>query len=98
KDDRDLFDVLRAGGIRKKVAESVSNAADKTGAIDRTPKVVKNTARDLRSLASELEDRMKGSPKAKRQAAAKKAARKRKQKERRRSEAARKAARTRARS
>jgi len=50
---------------------------------------------DLRSLASELEDRAKGGP-GKRKAAAKKAAQTRKRKQTKRSQAAKKAAKTRA--
>ena len=89
----ELFDMLRAGGLRKRVARSISEA---TGRANRnTPKGVKKVANDLRALASEIEDRATGGP-AKRKAAAKKAAQTRKRKANQRSAAAKKAARTRA--
>jgi uncharacterized sporulation protein YeaH/YhbH (DUF444 family) len=89
----ELFEMLRARGLRKRVARSLAEA---TGRANRnTPKGVKKVASDLRSLASELEDRATGGP-AKRKAAAKKAAATRKRKATQRSTAAKKAARTRA--
>jgi|SRR5947209_17405069 len=93
--DQDLFKRLRDSGLRKRVARSVADAA---GAADkRSPKVVQDTVRQLRSLASELEDRATGGP-AKRKAAAQKAARTRKRAATKRSTAAKKAAKTRAQS
>jgi uncharacterized sporulation protein YeaH/YhbH (DUF444 family) len=89
----ELFEMLRARGLRKRVARSVAQA---TGRANRnTPKGVKKVASDLRALASEIEDRATGGP-AKRQAAAKKAAQTRKRKASQRSAAAKKAAKTRA--
>src|SRR3954452_15986068 len=89
----ELFEMLRARGLRKRVARSL---ADANGRANRsTPKGVKKVANDLRSLASELEDRATGGP-AKRKAAAKKAAATRKRKANQRSAAAKKGAKTRA--
>jgi hypothetical protein len=89
----ELFDMLRARGLRKRVAKSVSEA---TGRANRsTPKGVKKVANDLRALATEIEDRATGGP-TKRKAAAKKAANTRKRKANQRSAAAKKGARTRA--
>src|SRR2546423_7649176 len=89
----ELFEMLRARGLRKRVARSL---ADATARANRNrPKGVKKAVSDLRALASEIEDRATGGP-AKRKAAAKKAAATRKRKASQRSAAARKAARTRA--
>ena len=67
----ELFEMLRARGLRKRVARSVAEA---TGRANRNaPKGVKKVASDLRALASEIEDRATGGP-TKRKAAAKKAA------------------------
>ena len=56
----ELFDMLRARGLRKRVAKSVSEA---TGRANRnTPKGVKKVANDLRALATEIEDRATGGP------------------------------------
>ena len=82
----ELFEKLRAGGLRKRVAKSISEA---TGRANRnTPNSVKKVANDLRALASEIEDRATGGP-AKRKAAAKKAANTRKRNASKRSAAAR---------
>ena len=89
----ELFEMLRARGLRKRVARSL---ADATGRANRnTPTGVKKVAADLRSLASEIEDRATGGP-AKRKAAAKKAAATRKRNASKRSAAAKKGAKTRA--
>ena len=89
----ELFELLRARGLRKSVARSLAKA---TGRANRTtPKGVKKVASDLRALASELEDRATGGP-AKRKAAAKKAASTRKRNANKRSAAAKKGAKTRA--
>ena len=89
----ELFERLRAHGLRKRVALSL---ADATGRANRnTPKGVKKLVSDLRALASEIEDRATGGP-AKRKAAAKKGAATRKRKATQRSAAAKKAAKTRA--
>lgn len=89
----ELFDMLRASGLRKRVARTLADATGRSSS--RTPKVVKNAANDLRAIASQLEDRATGGP-AKRKAAAKKAANTRKRKANARSTAAKKAAKTRA--
>jgi hypothetical protein len=90
----ELFDMLRARGLRKRVARTLADAT--ASANGRTPKAVKSAVSDLKSLAVELEDRAKGGPN-KRKAAAKKAAETRKKKANQRSRAAKKAAQTRAR-
>jgi len=92
--DNDLFDKLRAQGLRKSAANNLSKAF---GRADSTPPSgAKRAVAELRSMVDELEDRARGGP-AKRKAAAKKAAVTRKRKAKERSEAAKKAARTRAR-
>jgi hypothetical protein len=85
--------MLRARGLRKRVARSLAEATARTNR--RTPKGVKRVTSDLRALVREVEDRATGGP-AKRKAAAKKAAATRKRKASQRSAAAKKAARTRA--
>lgn len=93
KQSDDLFQRLRAQGLRKRTAKLISEATDGR----RKPaKAVNKTLTDLRSIVSEAEDRISGGP-AKRKAAAKKAANTRKRKAAQRSAAAKKAARTRAR-
>jgi hypothetical protein len=94
--DRDLFDKLRARGLRKSAANNIARAFGKA---DSSPpgKGAKRAVAELRSLVDELEDRARGGP-GKRQAAAKKAAATRKRKAAQRSAAAKKGARTRARS
>jgi hypothetical protein len=94
--DTELFDRLRAGGLRKRVASTVAEAVGTTRR-RKPPKQVERVVGELRSLAAELEDRARGGP-AKRQAAAKKAAATRRRNAAKRSSAARKAARTRAKS
>jgi uncharacterized sporulation protein YeaH/YhbH (DUF444 family) len=89
----ELFERLRAHGLRKRVARSLADATSRANR--NTPKGVKKVASDLRALASEIEDRATGGP-AKRKAAAKKAAATRKRKATQRSAAAKKAAKTRA--
>jgi hypothetical protein len=91
--DNDLFKALRSSGLRKRVAREVAKVGN-----GNPPEEIRKTIKSLRSLADELEDRVRGGPKQRRQAAAKKAARTRQQKSRQRSAAAKKAARTRARS
>ena len=92
----DLFDKLRARGLRKSAASNLSKAF---GRADKSPpsKGAKKAVAELRSLVDDLEDRARGGP-AKRKASAKKAAATRKRKANQRSAAAKKAARTRARS
>src|SRR5215213_8417677 len=70
--DRDLFDKLRARGLRKNAA---SNLARAFGRADNSPpsKGAKRAVSELRDLVSELESRVGGGD-SKRRAAAKKAA------------------------
>ncbi len=94
--DKDLYKAVRAGGVRKRVARTVAEAA--TMAKDtggKAPEALRNTAKDLRALADTLEDRATGGP-AKRAEAAQKAARTRKRKAGERSAAAKRGAKTRA--
>jgi hypothetical protein len=92
KRDKDLFDSLRARGVRKKVADQVAKAAN--GAAK--PKVARRAMTDLSTVVAEIQDRLQGGPE-KRQAAARKAARTRQRKKQQRSAAAKRGARTRAR-
>ena len=94
KVDRDLFDTLRAGGLRKSAANNLAKAFGKANS-SRPGKGARQAVTELRGLVDELEDRARGGP-AKRQAAAKKAAATRRRKAQQRSQAAKKAARTRA--
>jgi hypothetical protein len=93
--DQDLFDKLRARGLRKSAANNLAKAF---GRADSSPpsKGARRAVSELRSLVDDLEDRARGGP-AKRKAAARKAASTRKRKAAERSAAAKKAARTRAR-
>ncbi len=94
KQEQDLIDRLRAGGIRKRSAKLIAAATDGR----RKPaKQVRHALDDLRKIVDEAEDRISGGP-AKRKAAASKAAATRKKNAARRSTAAKKAARTRAKS
>jgi hypothetical protein len=94
KTDRDLFDTLRARGLRKSAA---SNLAKAFGKADNSPpsKGAKRAVSELKDLLGELERRVPGSDR-KRKEAAKKAAATRKRKANQRSAAAKKAAQTRA--
>lgn len=93
--NQDLFERLRDGGLRKRVARTVADAGKK--ADGRMPAPAKRALDDLRSLVGEIENRVGGSAAERRKAAALKAARTRKAKATKRSQAAKKAARTRAR-
>jgi hypothetical protein len=98
--DRDLFDKLRARGLRK---DAASNLAKAFGRADKSPpgKGARRAVSELRDLLSQLEQRVGvggGSTSAKRSAAGKKAAATRKRKANERSRAAKKAAQTRAKS
>jgi hypothetical protein len=96
KTDRDLFDKMRARGLRKRAAGDLAKAF---GRADKSPpsKGAKRAVNELRDLVADLEGRMSRGDN-KRSAAAKKAAATRKRKANQRSAAAKKAARTRARS
>jgi hypothetical protein len=94
----DLFDLLRARGLRKRAARTISDAAGAgKGASSAGQAQAKKLVSDLRGLADEIEDRLTGK-RAKRAEAAKKAARTRARKSKARSAAAKKAAATRKRS
>jgi hypothetical protein len=93
KKEQELFDMLRARGLRKRVADTISSAAAKGNG--KMPKQARDALSDLRGLASDVEDRVTGKA-GKRKAAAEKAARTRKRNAAKRSEAAKKGARTRA--
>jgi hypothetical protein len=95
KTDRDLFDTLRARGLRKSAA---SNLAKAFGRADNSPpsKGAKRAVSELRDLLGDLEGRVGGGTSRKRKEAAKKAAATRKRKANQRSAAAKKAAQTRA--
>lgn len=88
----DLFDLARAGGLRKRVAKTI---ADGKGAGKKGRKSAESTLSNLRSMLDELEDRATGGPQ-KRRDAALKAARTRRRNAGKRSTAAKKGARTRA--
>src|SRR5688572_18582729 len=84
----ELFDLLRARGLRKSAARTISRATAKADTSALTKAV-----EDLRSLAGDLESRVTGGgTKAKRKAAGQKAAATRKKEAAKRSTAARKAA------
>jgi DNA topoisomerase I len=90
---QDLFDVLRASGLRKKVARGLSRSAGNAG--PKRSKALSASAEHLRSVASSIDKRAVNP---KRSAAAKKAAQTRKRNAAKRSAAAKKGARTRAKS
>jgi hypothetical protein len=91
--DRDLFDTLRARGLRKSAANNLAKAF---GRADKSPpsKGAKRAVSELRDIVSDLESRV-GRTSRKRSEAAKKAAATRKRKADARSRAAKKAAETR---
>ena len=91
----ELFELLRARGLRKRAARVLSDAATTgRGASSASQATAKKLITDLRSLADELEDRVTGKQ-SKRKEAAKKAARTRARKAQARSTAAKKGAATR---
>lgn len=91
--DTDLFNKLRASGLRTKVARAVTDASRKAKG-GKQPKLLDRTVANLKTAVAELEGRLGGN---KRSKAAKKGALTRKKKAAARSAAARKAAKTRAR-
>ena len=90
-----LAERLHAQGLRKQVAKKVADTVSSARSRSKTPTGVNKIVADLRSLASEIEDRAKGGPD-KRKAAAKQAAATRKRNAATRSTAAKKGAQTRA--
>ena len=93
--DNELFDMLRARGLRKRAARLVSDAARTgRGGSAKGQGAAKAVIADLRKLADDLEDRVTGRG-TKRKEAAKKAARTRARKASARSAAAKKGAATR---
>jgi hypothetical protein len=93
KQKEDLFDHLRARGVRKKVAKALSDSANGAKGRKRAEALAQTAIADLRSAS----DAIKGviSRDSKRSEAAKKAARTRKRNAAKRSAAAQKAAATR---
>ena len=63
--DEDLFKMMRAAGVRKKVAADVSDAVGRgLAAGEKAPKVARQAVRDFSALAARLEDRVSaGAPK-----------------------------------
>lgn len=88
KQEKKLFDSLRARGLRKRTARDVVRATN--GA---KSKPARRLISDLSSVVDEVSDRLRQGPET-RSAAAKKAARTRKRKARARSASARRGART----
>lgn len=93
KKDKELIEALRSGGVRKKVARELSDAATEAKHGKPSKEFVRS-AENLRTATSVLEERVRESQ---RSEAGKKAARTRKRNADKRSAAAQKAARTRAR-
>jgi hypothetical protein len=89
----DLFDHLRARGVRKKVAKSIADGASSKNA-KKAQAVAQSALADLRSASDAIRDRVLNRD-GKRSEAAKKAARTRKRKAAKRSASAKKAAATR---
>ena len=94
--DNELFDLLRARGLRKRAARLVSDATRTgRGGAGKSQGAAKAVIADLRKLADDLEERVTGRGSTKRKEAAKKAARTRARKATARSAAAKKGAATR---
>ncbi len=89
KPDKKLYDRLRAGGVRKKVASRVSEALPSKGA--KKPTQASRAADELSSAADSIRKRVGGGSR-KRSAAAKKGARTRKANATKRSRSARQGA------
>jgi hypothetical protein len=95
KREQEIFDLLRARGLRKRVADTIAKASGKTNGNGKLPKSARAALDDLRGIAGDIEDRVTGKGK-KRQAAGKKAAATRRRNAAKRSAAAKRGARTRA--
>jgi hypothetical protein len=89
----DLFDHLRASGVRKKVAKTIADSANSKNG-KKAEALAQSAIADLRSASDAIRDRVVNRD-TKRSAAAKKAARTRKRKAAKRSAAAKKGAATR---
>ena len=94
KQKEDLFDHLRARGVRKKVAKALSDGANGAKGRKRAEALAQAAIADLRSASDAIKDRVVNRD-SKRSEAAKKAARTRKRNAAKRSAAAKKAAATR---
>ena len=92
--DAELFQQLRAQGLRKRTAKVISKT---NGGRSKPAKEVEQTLSELKQAVSTAEDHISGGPQ-KRRSAAKKAATTRKRNAQARSAAAKRSARTRARS
>ncbi len=75
KADRDLYERLRVGGVRKKVAKEVSRLRPEKDSAEM--KAVRRVAKDLNKAADDVKDLVTGGPR-KRSKAAKKGAKTRK--------------------
>jgi hypothetical protein len=93
KTNDDLFDALRARGLRKRVAKTISGL-DGRKAGSRGEQLARRAAADLTAAAEDIRKRVLGEPE--RTAAGRKAAATRKRNAAKRSAAAKKGARTRA--
>jgi hypothetical protein len=61
--DKDLFKMMRAAGVRKKVAAEVSDAVGQiSGTGGKAPKIARQAVRDFSALAARLEDRVSDGP------------------------------------
>jgi hypothetical protein len=96
KRDDDLFDHLRARGVRKRVAKAITSGRSDRKGRKRAQALAQTAIADLRSASEAIRDRVVGRD-SKRREAARKAARTRKRKAAKRSSAARKGSKTRAR-
>ena len=96
KRNKDLFDHLRARGVRKRVAKAVTSGRSGRKGRKRARALAQTAIADLRSASEAIRGRVVGRD-AKRSEAARKAARTRKRKAAKRTSAARKGAKTRAR-
>jgi len=77
KAESNLVETLRARGLRKQVAQTLADGAGRVRGGKQAPKAVRSVLDDLKSITSEVEDRLTGGS-SKRSEAAKKAARTRK--------------------
>ena len=93
KQTEDLFDHLRANGVRKKVAKAIADGANRTNG-KRAEALAQTAIADLRSASEAIKDRVVNRD-SKRSEAARKAARTRKRNATKRSAAAKKGAATR---